>query len=71
MKQPQTIDFGVKVKDLLTGFTGRVTAFSRSASGPNQYAVIAESKEGAAPTTMWFDEPRLETLGDAMISFRK
>lgn len=58
---------GHKVKDKITGFTGRVTGFVEYLTGCNQALVIAESKDGKPGETAWIDEQRLEKLNDAPI----
>lgn len=53
-------ELGVKVKDLITGFEGRVTARCCYITGCNQLLVTAEAKEGKPGETVWFDEERCQ-----------
>ncbi|MCK5614223.1 hypothetical protein KAR91_70815 [Candidatus Pacearchaeota archaeon] len=57
---------GKEVKDLITGFRGVVMGRADYLTGCNQYLIQpTESKDdGTYPTANWFDEGRLELIGD-------
>jgi hypothetical protein len=61
---PPAFEFGEKVKDRITGFTGEVNAISRFASGCRHVAVAANkmTKEGAPLNIEWFSEGTLESV---------
>lgn len=62
------IELGVKVKDKITGFSGRVTGFVVYISGCNQALVVPESRDNKPAESAWFDEQRLEILsGDKIV----
>jgi len=60
---------GITVKDKITGFTGTVTGFVQYLSGCNQVLVVPSvDKEGKLGDAHWFDEQRLERVGECVIS---
>ena len=57
------IDFGVEVKDIITGFQGVVTGRVSYITGCDQYLVQPKvDKEGKHIASRWIDEPRLEII---------
>ena len=60
-------DFGIRGKDVVTGFEGIITGLARDMTGSDQYLLSAESKENKEPERIWFDENRLERVGSSKI----
>ena len=52
-------DIGIKVKDVITGFEGIVTARCTYITGCDQFLVQPETKDGAFVESRWFDDNRL------------
>lgn len=58
------IQLGAKVKDQITGFTGRATSRIEYITGCVQYGVLPEiSADGKYPNVEYIDEQRLEVVG--------
>lgn len=52
--------FGQTVKDIVSGFSGTVTAFGSYITGSDQYLVSPKcDKDGNLPKAFWFDSDRL------------
>lgn len=65
--------FGVEVKDRITGFAGVVTGKASYITGCDQFLVqppcsVSQLKEGKKPDGVWFDDVRLEKVGDTDLS---
>lgn len=60
--------FGVKVKDKITGFEGTVTAKCSFITGCDQYLVQPPAKEGDFKEGKYFDEGRLVFVSDTEVS---
>jgi hypothetical protein len=68
----QNIQFGLKVKDKITGFTGTVTGFTTYITGCSQYLVQPPvKKEGDFTEGRWIDEDRLEQQDGEAISLKR
>lgn len=58
---------GVEAKDKITGFQGIITGHAEYLTGCDQYILQPKcEKQGAYPEANWFDEGRLELIGEAM-----
>ena len=61
------IDFGLKAKDKVTGFTGIITGFCAYMYGCNQYLLTPQVKEdNTKQDGYWVDEGRIEILGEGI-----
>ena len=57
------LDFGIEVKDIVTGFQGFVTGKCSYITGCDQYLVQPEvDKDGKEVKSKWLDEPRLKIV---------
>jgi hypothetical protein len=57
--------FGKKARDKVTGFEGVVTGKIEWMYGCNQYCILPPvDKDGKLPGGEWFDEGRVEIIGD-------
>jgi hypothetical protein len=56
------IELGSKARDVITGFTGTVTARVEYLTGCTQYCLSAKSGDGKLGEGHFLDEPRLEVL---------
>ena len=66
-KDPFKFDRGEKLRDKVTGFQGICISRGDHISGCNTYGVQPTMlKDGAPQDSKWFDEPRLESLGEKM-----
>lgn len=67
-KEPvQSIPFGKQARDKVTGFTGIVTGMSRWMTGCDQYCVVPPvDKAGKIDDSRWFDEGRLDVIGEGV-----
>jgi hypothetical protein len=59
---------GKKVKDVITGFTGIAIGYTRWLTGCSTVGIVHEKnmevgKDGETPTTLWFDEDRVDVVG--------
>lgn len=62
-------NFGKRVRDKITGFTGVITARCDYMYGCTQYGVTPEvDKEGKLKDTAWFDKGRIEFLDTCAIN---
>ncbi|MEG1502257.1 MAG: hypothetical protein RR370_02600 [Synergistaceae bacterium] len=58
---------GKEVKDIVTGYTGIVTGKITWLFGCNQYGVMAKvATDGSVKESSWFDEGRLEVIGEGI-----
>jgi hypothetical protein len=67
MEYTSRFNFGIVVRDVITGFSGIVTGHCRYITGCDQYLVSGKSKKGEKPLTMWYDENRLERVGTKQV----
>lgn len=59
----QKFEFGIEVKDVITGFKGVVGGHARYITGCDQYLVQPKSKDGSSyPDSAWVDEGRLKVV---------
>lgn len=65
MTNPTINDIGRDAKDIVTGFTGRITGFSRYVTGCDLFLISPPvDDKGKHVDAKWFDQNRLE-LGHA------
>ncbi|WP_407733063.1 hypothetical protein [Pseudomonas citronellolis] len=60
------IQLGKKARDKITGFEGIVTGRAQYLTGCDQYSLAPPAKDGSINRTEWFDEGRLEVIGDGI-----
>jgi hypothetical protein len=59
----QRLEFGLKVRDQLTGFEGLVTGYAKYITGCDQFLVTpGVDEKGGMREGRWFDDQRLEVL---------
>lgn len=60
---------GQKARDKITGFEGIITGRAEYLTGCTQFALAPKAlADGSIRATEWFDEGRIEVLGDAISS---
>jgi hypothetical protein len=65
-------ELGQKAKDVVTGFTGTITARADYLTGCKQYCVTPRVKpDGEYPNGVWLDEDRIELLDDEKLVLSK
>ena len=57
---------GKKAKDKITGFEGILTAKAQYLYGCTQYCLTPPAKDGKTLTSEWFDEGRIEVIGEGV-----
>lgn len=57
---------GKEVKDKVTGFTGICTGRTSWLYGCEQFCITPKSKENATGDDKWFDDGRIEIIGDGI-----
>ena len=64
-----SIKLGMKARDIITGFTGVVTAHARYLTGCDQYCLKPQEldKEGAMKDGVYFDIEQLELIDETVI----
>lgn len=66
-KLEPTLELGQKAKDKVTGFEGILSGYAFYLYGCGQYLITAKVTDpGAEPKSYWFDEGRIEILGDGI-----
>lgn len=60
------IELGKKAKDKITGFTGIITGRAQYLTGCDQYVIAPPAIEGKLESSQWFDEGRVEIIGDGV-----
>ena len=60
------IELGKKARDKITGFEGIVTGRAQYLTGCDQYVIVPPAKDGNYQQSQWFDEGRIEVLGDGV-----
>lgn len=67
-QQEAHLELGIRGKDKITGFEGTVVAFAQYISGCSQVLLAPPVDEkGAHRESHWFDEQRVERVGDDQI----
>ena len=57
-------ELGKKARDKITGFEGILIGHFRYLTGCDQYGIVPRVKDGEVKGVQWFDEGRIEILGD-------
>lgn len=60
------IDLGQKAKDKITGFEGILIAKVTYLYGCDQYGIAPEVRDGKIGDTTYFDEGRIEVIGQGV-----
>lgn len=61
------IELGVRARDKVTGFEGIITGCSQWLTGCDQYVIVPPAtKDGKMDPGQWFDEGRIEVLGQGV-----
>jgi hypothetical protein len=60
-------NLGKKAKDKVTGFEGIIVGKTSYLFGCNSYGITPAAAEGKVNDTCWFDEGRIEILGDGIL----
>ena len=61
------LQLGKKARDKLTGFEGIITGHARHISGCDTYGLIPPvDKDGKIGFVEWFDEGRIEVIGEGI-----
>lgn len=60
------IELGLKAKDKITGFEGVITGRAQYLTGCDQYVLVPGIKDGQLQKSEWFDEGRLEVIGEGI-----
>lgn len=67
MDKPQLHPFGAEAKDKVTGFKGIITGRSIWMYGCDQYCLTPPvDKDGKMVDGKWFDEARIEVVGNGI-----
>jgi hypothetical protein len=70
--EQMNIRLGVEAKDIVTGFTGIVTARATYLTGCDQYVLSpGVDDDGKVPEAHWFDENRLVVIGPGVVEDMK
>lgn len=62
------IELGKKARDKITGFEGILIGHCRYLTGCDQYGIVPPAKDGEVKNSQWFDEGRIEIVGDGVTS---
>lgn len=57
---------GKKLKDKITGFEGIAVAHCKYLTGCDQYGLQPPLRDGKIEPSQWFDEGRLEVVGEGV-----
>ena len=57
---------GMKAKDKVTGFDGILVGRAEYLTGCTQYGIAPPAKDGKIESAQWFDEGRIEVVGDGV-----
>ena len=60
------IELGKKGRDKITGFEGVITGRAQYLTGCDQYVLAPQAKDGSLPNSQWFDEGRIEVIGEGI-----
>jgi hypothetical protein len=60
------IKLGQKAKDKLTGFEGILYGKASYLTGCDQYCLVPSAKDGEIKSSQWFDEGRIEIIGEGV-----
>lgn len=60
------LKLGKKGRDKVTGFEGILIGHIRYLTGCDQYGIVPPSKDGKVENTQWFDEGRIDIIGEGI-----
>jgi len=60
------IELGKKGKDKITGFEGIIIGRAQYLTGCDQYALTPPVRDGKVQDSQWFDEGRIEVVGEGV-----
>jgi hypothetical protein len=60
------IGLGKKARDKITGFEGIVIGRIQYLTGCDQYGIVPPMKDGKPSSAEWFDEGRIEVIGEGI-----
>lgn len=60
------IELGKKARDKITGFEGIITGRCQYLTGCDQYGLVPPVRDGKIEQCQWFDEGRIEVIGDGI-----
>jgi hypothetical protein len=60
------IELGKKGKDKVTGIEGMITGKCEYLYGCTQYCIVPESKDNKHSEGYWYDEGRIEVIGEGI-----
>lgn len=60
------IELGKKARDKITGFEGIIVCRCTYLTGCDQYGLVPLAKDGVIKSSEWFDEGRIEVIGDGV-----
>jgi len=60
------IKLGQKAKDKITGFEGILYGKASYLTGCDQYCLVPPIKDGEIKLSQWFDEGRIEIIGEGV-----
>jgi hypothetical protein len=60
-------ELGIEAKDIVTGFSGIVISRTEHITGCNTYGITPKAIDGKTLDTNWFDENRVEKIGNGVI----
>jgi hypothetical protein len=61
------IKLGLKAKDKITGFEGILIGRCEYLYGCDQYGIAPEAKDGKVNESHWFDEGRVQVIGNGVL----
>jgi hypothetical protein len=62
------ITLGKEGKDKITGFQGIITGRIQWLYGCDQYCIVPKAKDGEIKGGEWFDEGRVEVVGNGIVA---
>ena len=60
------IELGKKARDKISGFEGVITGRAQYLTGCDQYVLAPPIKNGEMQKSEWFDEGRIEVIGEGV-----
>ena len=60
------LELGKKARDKITGFEGILIGHAHYLTGCDQYGLAPPAKDGEVKSSQWFDESRIEIIGEGI-----